>query len=358
MKSIFFIVPYPKGKAPSQRFRFEQYFDVLKQKQIKYKVRAFYSLKTWEILHLEGNVPRKIYRILISFLFRFFHIIHSLFYDVVFIHREAAPIGPPFFEYILIKVFRKKVVYDFDDAIWLPNYSEANTDYHKYKNYKKVKDIMKWATKISAGNQYLADYASQFNNNVVVNPTTIDTENYHNPQLFIPVQKDKIVIGWTGTHTTCKYLEFLVPVLDRLKNDFDFEFCVISNQAPDFEIPNMNFIQWNKETEIQDLLRFDVGVMPLYNDKWAKGKCGFKALQYLSLGIPAIVSPIGVNIQIVDEDQNGFICESEEEWYKALYYFMKDEKHRDEMKSAARSKVEDYYSVKSNTSNFLSIISI
>lgn len=355
-KSVFFLVPYPKDKAPSQRFRFEQYFKVLDQNNIKYKVRAFYSPKTWVILHLEGHVFRKIYRILFSFVARFIHILQALFYDVIFIHREVAPIGPPIFEFILAKVFRKKIVYDFDDAIWLPNYSEANTNYHKYKNYKKVDEIMQWATVVSAGNDYLADYAKRYNPNVIVNPTTIDTENYHNPLLYKVQRTDKLVIGWTGTHTTCKYLEFLVPVLDRLKEEFDFEFCVISNQAPDFEIPNINFIKWDKSTEIQDLMRFDIGVMPLYNDKWAKGKCGFKALQYLSLGIPAIVSPIGVNVNIVDEGKNGFLCETSDDWYNALYYFISNVGHRDEMKKAAIQKVENEFSVKSNQSNFLSLI--
>jgi len=354
--SVFFLVPYPKDKAPSQRFRFEQYFKVLDQNNVKFIVRAFYSPKTWVILHLEGHVPRKIYRILFSFFVRWIHVFHALLYDVVFIHREVAPIGPPFFEFILAKVFRKKIIYDFDDAIWLPNYSEANTNYHKYKNYKKVDKIIKWATVISAGNDYLADYAKINNTNVVVNPTTIDTETYHNPSLHKVQPSDKLVIGWTGTHTTCKYLEFLVPVLEKLKNEFDFEFCVISNQAPDFEIPNVNFIKWNKSTEVQDLMRFNIGVMPLHNDKWAKGKCGFKALQYLSLGIPAIVSPIGVNVNIVDEGKNGFLCETADQWYNALYYLMSDQNHRDEMKKAAIQKVYDEFSVKSNQKKFLSLI--
>jgi glycosyltransferase involved in cell wall biosynthesis len=151
-------------------------------------------------------------------------------------------------------------------------------------------------------------------------------------------------------------LVFLPCVLfAQLPNKFTIEEDFISI-GTDFEIPNINFIKWDKSTEIQDLMRFDIGVMPLYNDKWAKGKCGFKALQYLSLGIPAIVSPIGVNVNIVDEGKNGFLCDTSDDWYNALYYFMSNVGHRDEMKKAAIQKVENEFSVKSNQNNFLSLI--
>jgi glycosyltransferase involved in cell wall biosynthesis len=358
-KSIFFLVPYPKGKAPSQRFRFEQYFEVLKNEGVQYRVKSFYSNKTWDILHREGNVLLKITTILFSFLYRGIHVLRASTYSHVFIHREVAPIGPPFFEWIFKKVFKKKIIYDFDDAIWLPNYSEANTGFHKLKNYKKVNQIISWASIVSCGNDYLAEYSRKINPNVVINPTTIDTINYHNASLHIPNKdSDKVVIGWTGTHTTAKYLEFLVPVLKELGDKYDFEFCIISNQKPDFDLTNMNFIQWNKETEISDLMRFDIGVMPLDNNKWAKGKCGFKALQYMSLGIPTIASPVGVNFKIVDDKINGFLCSTKEEWFNALDFLLEDKLHRSSMSQAAIKKIEDNYSVVSNSKNFISLFSI
>jgi len=359
-KSIYFLVPYPKGQAPSQRFRFEQYFDVLKENDIKVKVKSFYSIKTWGILHREGNVSLKIFTIILSFWKRFFHVFATFNFDVVFIHREVTPLGPPFFEWFLKSVLRKKIVYDFDDAIWLPNYSEANTDFHKLKNYKKVHSIMKWASIVSCGNDYLKQYASQFNSYVVVNPTTIDTVNYHNPILFNQRKgaNSKPVIGWTGTHTTAKYLDFLVPILEKLSEDYEFEMCVISNEKPAVELKNLRFVKWSKETEIEDLLRFDIGVMPLANNKWAKGKCGFKALQYMSLGIPTIASPVGVNLDIIDHKENGFLAESANEWYEALSYFLRDNINRTNMSASAITKVANYYSVKSNTSNFLRLFNL
>jgi len=117
-KSIFFLVPYPLGKAPSQRFRFEQYFPLLKEKGIHFKVKSFYSDKTWIILHQEGHVLAKISRIVGSFIIRFFQLFQVLKFDVIFIHREVTPIGPPIYEWMIAKIFRKKIIYDFDDAIW------------------------------------------------------------------------------------------------------------------------------------------------------------------------------------------------------------------------------------------------
>lgn len=354
-KSVIIFMPYPHGKSPSQRFRFEQYLQILNENGFKYSLYSFYSDKTWEILHWEGHTFSKISRIIWAFIVRFFQIFKSINYDFVFIHREVAPIGPPFLEWIIGKVLQKKIIYDFDDAIWLPNFSEANTKFQKLKYYSKVNGIMKLASRISAGNQYLLDYSSQFNSNGILNPTTIDTVNYHNPSLYQEISKDKIVIGWTGTHTTAKYLEFLVPIIERLEKDFDFEFCVISNEEPTLNLTNLNFVKWKKESEIEDLLRFTIGVMPLSDDKWSKGKCGFKALQYMALGIPAIASPVGVNSEIIDHGLNGFLCATENQWYESLHYLMSNPEEIKKMHQAARKKIIDKYSVMSNTDNFIKL---
>ncbi len=353
-KSVLFLVPYPHDQAPSQRFRFEQYLPILTEKGYKYTIHSFYSQKTWTILHQEGHVFVKTLRIAAAFFTRFSQLFSLSKYDVVFIHREAAPIGPPIFEWIITKIARKKVIYDFDDAIWLPNYSEANSFFQKLKYYSKVNKIIKWSHTISTGNAYLADYSKKYNSNVVINPTTIDTENYHNPSLFSSVQKNhKTVIGWTGTLTTAKYLSFLTPILEKLSHEFDFEFCVISNEKPAIQLKNLVYVQWKKETEIQDLMRFDIGVMPLTDDQWSKGKCGFKALQYMALGIPSIASPVGINMEIIDNGLNGFLCKTELDWYNALHYFLADSENRKKMHEEARKKIVTNYSVISNTRNFM-----
>lgn len=349
--NILFLVPYPLGVAPSQRFRFEQYFSALEKNSISFVIVPFLDDKVWDVLYAKGNFGHKIFAVLKGFVKRYLLLFSLAKYDYVFIHREAAPVGPPLLEWLIAKVFRKKIIFDFDDAIWLPNTSESNKFFSILKFYGNTKIICKWAYKISCGNDYLCNFAKEFNSNVVYNPTTIDTENYHNKTR--QTANNKLVIGWTGSHSTVQYLNDLIPVFKELEKTFDFELCVISDRKPDFEMTSLNFIPWKKETEVTDLLRFDIGIMPLRDDKWSNGKCGFKALQYMSLGIPALVSPVGVNTKIVDHDLNGFICNTNEDWKKYLSLLLNDKNKLSELSTKTREKIVNKYSVKSNTDNFL-----
>ena len=349
--NILFLVPYPLGVAPSQRFRFEQYFSALEKNNISYVVVPFLDDKVWDVLYQKGNFAHKIFAVFKGFVKRYLLLFSLGKYDYVFIHREAAPVGPPLLEWLISKVFRKKIIFDFDDAIWLPNTSESNKIFSILKFYANTKSICRWAYKVSCGNNYLCDFAKQFNSNVVYNPTTIDTTNYHNKTKQRTTTK--LVIGWTGSHSTVQYLDDLIPVFKELEKEFDFELAVISDRQPEFDLKSLNFIQWKKETEIDDLLRFDIGIMPLRDDKWSKGKCGFKALQYMSLGIPALVSPVGVNTKIVDHDINGFICNTNDDWKKHLSLLLSDKNKLSELSAKTREKIINNYSVKSNTDNFL-----
>ncbi len=350
-KRILFLVPYPLEIAPSQRFRFEQYFEALAEKGFEYEVKPFLDESAMIYLYEQGNFLRKVWKVLFGLLNRFFQLLLLSKYDYVFIHREAAPVGPPVFEWLITKVFQKKVIFDFDDAIWLKNTSSTNSVISWFKRYRNADNVCSWAWKVSCGNEYLASHARQFNQNVLVNPTTIDTENLHNR--VREFSTDKITIGWTGTHSTIKYLDALIPTLKRLEYEFDFNLLVIADRKPTFELKSLQFLQWNKQTEIDDLLKMDVGLMPLEDDKWAKGKCGFKALQYMALGVPAIVSPIGVNTNIVDHASNGWICDTEVEWEQTLRSILTKQMKLKDFSDAARAKIEQHYSVKSNTSKFL-----
>ena len=233
---LLILSPYPYQIAPSQRFRYEQYLSKLSDRGIDYDLAPFISLKTWKVLHTPGNFVNKALGILGGFWQRLILCFRLGKYDYVFIHREASHIGPPIFEWLMARVFGKKIIYDFDDAIWMPNYSSHNAAFHRLKYYKKVNSVMKWAHRISAGNQYLCEYAAQFNKreNIVHLPTTIDTENYHNR--VKEHHRGKLLIGWTGTLTTAKYVESLLPVLKRLEEKYDFEFRMISNEHPGYEL--------------------------------------------------------------------------------------------------------------------------
>lgn len=355
MKKILFIYPYPAGTAPSQRFRFEQYLDALPKDEFAISKAAFMDNKTWSILYKPGNYGQKIGGILWGFIKRWWLMLTLGKYHFVFIHREAAPIGYPLFEWIIAKVWRKKIIYDFDDAIWLTNTSAQNALVAKVKFHQKTALICQWAYKVSVGNEYLGDYARQFNTQVIYNPTTIDTRHLHNRTN--PQDNKKLIVGWTGSHSTLPYLDFLEPVIQKLEANYDFEFWVIANQAPRLDIKSLVYKPWNKTTEIDDLLQFNIGVMPLSDDKWAKGKCGFKALQYMALGIPPLVSPVGVNTRIVTHQKNGFVCQSPEDWYKALAQLLGSAPLRKELGTEARKTIENHYSVMSNQNNFNLLLS-
>ncbi|OGX83982.1 glycosyltransferase family 4 protein [Hymenobacter glacialis] len=354
---ILFLVPYPLGRAPSQRFRFEQYLDALKAHGHTYQLAPFISVATWNILYQPGHAVKKAGGILAGFARRLLLLFSVPAYDFVFVHREASPVGPPVFEWVIAKVLGKKIIYDFDDAIWLANTSEANKVVVGVKWQQKVADICKWAYKTSCGNAYLANYARQFNPNAVVNPTTIDTVNLHN-KVRDQAALGRLVIGWTGTHSTMKYLDQVVPVLAKLEAEgLDFEFRVISNQPPALSLHSLIFLPWSKDSEIADLLSFHVGLMPLEDDPWAKGKCAFKALQYMALGIPALVSPVGMNREVVQHGQNGFVCATPTEWEVSLRQLLQDSRLRQRLGTAARATIEQRYSVRANTPNFLALFS-
>jgi glycosyltransferase involved in cell wall biosynthesis len=348
---VLFIFPYPHGTAASQRFRFEQYLPLLPGNGISYALAPFLDKQTWQILYKKGYTWHKALGIAKGFLCRIYLLFTIRQYDFVFIHREASPLGPPIFEWILTKVFKKKVIFDFDDAIWLPNTSAANKLAAGLKWHHKTASVCRWAYKVSAGNSYLAAYAGQFNRNVFVNPTTIDTVHLHNQ--IKDQDSPQLVIGWTGTHSTISYLDEIIPVLGELEKEHTFTFLVISDKAPGFTLRSLHYLPWNKATEITDLLKINIGIMPLTDDRWAKGKCGFKALQYMALGIPALVSPVGVNTGIVENGINGFICNTPQDWKQHICRLLQDEVLRKQMGLAAREKVEKQYSVQANCRNFL-----
>ncbi|KAA5548311.1 glycosyltransferase [Adhaeribacter rhizoryzae] len=352
-KNILFVVPYPLGKAPSQRFRFEQYFDILKEAGFSYQVASFLDDATWEILYKPGHTFKKITGTIKGFGHRFLLLFRASKFDLIFIHREATPVGPPWVEWILARILKKKIIYDFDDAIWIPSTSANNKLVAGLRWSQKVGQICRWATKVSCGNSYLQAYAGKFNSHAIVNPTTIDTINHHNK---LKVQNtSKVVIGWTGTHSTLKYLEMILPVLQNLEEKYAFEFLVISNKPPEFDLRSLVYKPWQKETEIEDLLKFNVGLMPLEDDPWAKGKCAFKALQYMSLGIPPVVSPIGMNVEVVENGNNGYVCSSPEEWYYHLEQLIVDSVLRAKLGTAAKEKVDKCYAVVANRTNFLGL---
>ena len=303
----------------------------------------------------EGYGVKRFLGIAKGFFRRIIHLVKCVNADYVFILREASPVGPPIFEWLLSKVFRKKIIYDFDDAIWLPGGEKVSWLKRSLKATWKIKYIIKWAYKVAAGNNFLGNYARQYNSSVFLVPTVVDTKQGHNTQKD-QIEGKRIVVGWTGTHTTLHNLEAIEGVIPELKKEIDFDFLVISNKPPKW---NFDFIykRWDVRTEQDDLLKMDIGIMPLKKGSWFEGKCGFKLIQYHACGIPAIASPVGVNALITLHNETGFIADSNIEWKGYLKKLISDSQLRSKMGKAARDHIEKNYSLNSLLPRFVSLFS-
>ncbi|MBO9681971.1 MAG: glycosyltransferase family 4 protein [Flavisolibacter sp.] len=354
MKKIAFVVQLPREVSPGQRFRCEQYEHLLKNNGFQVETFPFLDNETYQILYKEGYFLRKVVGVFKGFVRRIGFLFKARKFDYIFLQREMAPVGPPVFEWIVSKILKAKIIYDYDDAIWIPNVSEGNRIARFAKCFWKIKWICKWSYKVSAGNDFLANYARSYNNKVVVNPTCVDTENKY----FIASQQNEPpVIGWTGSHSTIQFLALGIPAIKKLGQLKQFRFLAICDKKPEFDIKSLEFQKWDKQTEIEDLSKINIGIMPLKEDAWSEGKCGFKLIQYMALGIPAVASPVGVNKQIIDHGINGYLCSSDEEWIQYLTELLSDEQKRREFGKKGRDKIVREYSIQSNASNFLSLFS-
>ena len=352
---ILFLCPYPHDEVASQRFRFEQYFKVLNASNIQFSQKSFYSRWAYKVLYLEGRFLLKIIGTIYGFFRRIVHFFYCISPNFIFIHREITPIGPPVFEWLITRVLRKKIIYDFDDAIWLSNTSEENRFIAGLKYHKKFHSICSWSYKISCCNDFLADHAGKNNEHITIIPTTIDIIKFSNEEIKIR-DNEHIIIGWTGTHSTLPYLS---PVIDLVQQVIELHsnvlFRIICNKKPEWDFPKMQFIPWNKYTEVQDLGGINIGIMPLPDSDWTRGKCGFKILQYFALGIPAIASPVGVNNEIIQHGKNGFICRDKNEWLDHLNLLIGSRELREKLGEYGHETVQGNYSLEVNRTNFLDL---
>ncbi|GIL22499.1 MAG: glycosyl transferase [Bacteroidota bacterium] len=355
---IAFVCPYPPDKAPSQRFRFEQYFQSLSEAGVQYHIYSFLSEHYWNNLYVSKGLLFKIRMLTAGFLKRFLLLFKITSYDFVFLHREATPVGPPVFEWLIAKVFQKKIIYDFDDAIWLTDKVRESLPEKLIRFRSKVGLICKWSYAVSCGNEYLCEYARLFAGRVVLNPTTVDTDKFGHSELYGKKNNNQVVVGWTGSHSTLKYLKEMEPVFIHLRATYpEVRVLVIADKKPQTNL-QIDFVLWNSVTEAEDLARIDIGIMPLPDDEWAKGKCGLKALQYMALGIPAVVSPVGVNSKIIKNDVTGYLCKTHNEWIAALEKLIVNSTLRHSLGVQGRAFVQDHYSVRSNKKLFLSLFNL
>ncbi|MBN2681306.1 MAG: glycosyltransferase family 4 protein [Bacteroidales bacterium] len=351
IKNILFIAPLYPDRAPSQRFRFEQYLEFFRQNGYDYDFSYLVNPKNDKTFYAKGKVFDKALLQLDFAVKRFQDVISANKYDIVFIQREAFYLGTTIFEYLFSRS-KAKLVYDFDDSIWLPNVSDANVKYDWLKNYNKTAKIIAYADLVIAGNEYLKNYALAKNKNVIIIPTTIDTEEY---KPIAKKEKKQICIGWSGSITTIQHFKKAIPVLSKIREKYgnQVSFKVIGDASYTNEQLDIKGIAWQKSNEIEELSEFDIGIMPLPDSEWAKGKCGLKGLQYMALEIPTIMSPVGVNSEIISDGENGFLADSDEQWVDRISLLIENKELRNKIGSEGRKTVIEKYSVESQKHRYL-----
>jgi glycosyltransferase involved in cell wall biosynthesis len=351
-RKILFASVHPPGRVPSQRFRFEQYVDFLAAHGFATTFSPVIRDDEYSIVYGEGRVAKKVGIGLRGLASRVKDILHASDYDIVVVQRESIQLGTAVFERVLSSA-GPRLVFDFDDAIWLPNASSANSRLAWLKRPQKTETIIAASDLVLAGNRYLRDYAYRFNDRVEIIPTTIDTSAYGNVNR--KADRESICLGWSGSLTTIQHFQLVVPVLRRIRDRYGarVRFKVIGDPAFREDSLDITGVRWSAATEITELSDIDIGLMPLPDDEWAKGKCGLKGLQYMAMGIPAVMSRVGVNSEIIEDGRNGFLATSEREWYERLSQLVDDRALRVRLGAAARATVVERYSVESQKHRYL-----
>ena len=343
---ILALMPALYNTSPSQRYRLEQWEPLLRERGAQITYEPFEDEELHALVYKPGMMKKKMQLVARGLSRRLSLIRKVKDYDLVYILREAALLGPPIFEK-LIHQQGVPIVFDFDDAVFVSYRSPSNGYLSYLKFASKTKTICRLASHVMVGNPYLAEYARQVNDHVTVIPTTIDTEKY---EVTAPKNKSgPPVIGWTGSHSTVQHLDTLRGALKKLAEKESFRLRVIGTPTYECSPIAVEAMPWRADTELEDLSTIDIGVMPLPDDRWSKGKCGLKALQFMALGIPTVCSPVGVNTDIIQDDQNGFIALSEEEWVDKLGRLIRSHELRQRLGQAGRATVEQKYSAITQT---------
>jgi glycosyltransferase involved in cell wall biosynthesis len=356
-KKILFVAAHYPNRSPGQRYRFEQYLNYLNENGFECKLAFIINKQDDITFYSAGKIVTKFFLLSKFFLKRIFHVFQATQYDVIYIFREAFFVGGPIFER-LFKLTGKKIIFDFDDAIWLPNVSDENKKFLFLKAPAKTSSICKMANVVVTGNQYLLEYASQFNKNVVIIPSTIDM-NYYRPSTP-KKNKTAVTIGWSGSSTTVQHFETLLPVFEKLKLKYGNKIEFVLYGDPNYRNEKLGIkgIKWTHESEVSTIFNFDIGVMPLPDNQWTQGKCAMKGLQYMALKVPTIMAAVGVNKKIIQQGINGFLATTETEWMNCLEQLINDSALRNKIGEMGYQTVLNEYSVNANQKNYVDALNL
>jgi len=335
--------PFPE-QAAGTRFRITHYLPYLEAHGFDVTVDAFFTSSFFRFLYEKGHYVQKALRFGGLALRRLAAVTRAGRYDLVFIYREAFPVGPPVVERYLASR-GSAMVLDFDDAIFLSNTSEANRFAASLKYVRKVSTLVRLSTRVIVGNEYLARYARTHNLAVTVIPTCVDTTR------FVPRSGPRaagpLVVGWIGSPTTTPYLAGLAGVLETARAQHEFVMRV-SGAAGSLAFDGVDIRDdpWSLAREVELFNTCDIGVYPLTDDEWSRGKCGFKAIQFMACGVPVVASRVGVNEEIIQDGVNGFLATTPAEWVEKLGRLLTDGDLRARFAEAGRRTVEARYSLR------------
>jgi len=277
---------------------------------------------------------------------RFWVLLGVCRYDLIWIEKELFPYVPAWAEWALAKLGQGYAV-DYDDAVF-HRYDKSKQVFIKEFLRDKIDKVMKYSSLVWAGNSYLAARANAAGaKKVLILPTAIDPGRYTIKDYFNAIQKP-VSIGWIGSPTTLKYLNAIKPVLEKLSRECEVVIEVVGGNRDWKFGGSLNLIPWSEEGEVEAIRNMDIGIMPLPDDPWEKGKCAYKLIQYMACGLPVVASPVGMNVNVVIEGKNGFLANTEEEWYSSLKQLVLDASLRKRMGEKGFGLVREKFTVEMN----------
>jgi glycosyltransferase involved in cell wall biosynthesis len=267
--------------------------------------------------------------------------------DVVLVQREAMMFGPPVIEWLATRALKRPMVLDLDDATYVSYTSPTYGGIGKVlKWFSKTDDLIRWSAIVTCGNSAIAEYVSSKGAQARIIPTVVDTD------IFRPAPrraaKEPIVLGWVGTHSTFPYLKSVFPALSSLAEKHKFRLKIVGAGKDEISVPGVEVenLSWSLGREVQDFQSMDVGLYPLdvsLYSGWAAGKSGFKAVQYMAVGIPYVATPVGGSAEIGEASVTHLFASTHDEWYGALETLIVDAGRRREMGEAGRRHVVEHY---------------
>jgi glycosyltransferase involved in cell wall biosynthesis len=354
-KRMIVICPHPENVAPGQRLKYEQYFGYFREHNIELTVKPFMSVRFQKIVYRKGKIPEKIFWTVIGYIKRGMLLFSLRKYDVVYIFLWVTPFGKPVYEWLYRKM-AKKIIYDIDDLVFLRETSKANKFIANLKGKNKPIFLMKHADHVITCTPYLDEFVKKYNSNTTDISSTINTDKYKGGKRYSFVN-GKAILGWSGSHTTSKYLYLLEPVFRKLKKDgFLFKLMVMGDDSFQLEGIEVEALPWKESYEAEIIRKFDIGLYPLPDEPWVYGKSGLKALQYMAAGVPTIATSISTNFRIIENNVNGFLATNSAEWVNYIKKLILDETLRERIGKKGMETVENKFSVNANKGTYLSII--